>query len=134
MYSVIIFIIVGACVSFKLTNLSNLENIELSNKTKILLSVNLLSLGGLPPFIGFLIKFMIINYIIQTILLKVLILVIIMMSLFSLFYYIKVSYGFMFKNGIIFKSIDNENKRLSNAQVVVTLLRNSILPGLLIFI
>nr|YP_009128134.1 NADH dehydrogenase subunit 2 [Lemyra melli]AJO26418.1 NADH dehydrogenase subunit 2 [Lemyra melli] len=63
---------------------------------KINLLINFLSLGGLPPFIGFFPKWIIINFLImnQT---YFLIFVMIMMSLIVLFFYIRIIYSiFMF--------------------------------------
>nr|YP_001798480.1 NADH dehydrogenase subunit 2 [Orchesella villosa]ABS57578.1 NADH dehydrogenase subunit 2 [Orchesella villosa] len=132
MYSIMVLMVVSICVSFNLSNLSNLESINMSEKTKVLITMNLLSLGGLPPFIGFMMKFMIINYVIQTMILKVMLLAMIMMSLFSLFYYMKVSYSFMFKNSLVFKFEESKEKEMSNSQVIITLLSSLILPGILI--
>lgn len=134
MYSTMILVIVGVCMSFNFLRLSDLENTELSIKTKTLISINLLSLGGLPPFIGFLIKFIIINYVIQRTIMKLIILIMIIMSLISLFYYLKVAYVFIFKNSSSIKFRIYGNKEMNNTQAIVTLLRNSILPGILIFI
>nr|YP_001798506.1 NADH dehydrogenase subunit 2 [Sminthurus viridis]ABS82042.1 NADH dehydrogenase subunit 2 [Sminthurus viridis] len=132
MYSIMVLMVVSICVSFNLNNLSNLESINISEKTKVLITMNLLSLGGLPPFIGFMMKFMIINYVVQTMILKMMLLIMIMMSLFSLFYYMKVSYGFMFKNSLVFKFEGGGEKEMSNAQVITTLMSSLILPGILI--
>lgn len=54
-------------------------------------SINLFSLGGLPPFLGFLPKWLVINFIINNNY-KIIILIIIIITLINLIYYINISF------------------------------------------
>nr|UKG19066.1 NADH dehydrogenase subunit 2 [Dendrolimus punctatus] len=69
---------------------------------KINLFFNFLSLGGLPPFIGFLPKWIIINFLINN---KMFLLsfIFIMMSLIMLFFYIRIIYSYLMFNFIKMK-------------------------------
>nr|YP_009128269.1 NADH dehydrogenase subunit 2 [Promalactis suzukiella]AJO68664.1 NADH dehydrogenase subunit 2 [Promalactis suzukiella] len=114
MYSFLISIM---CISFYLLNMYFINQLFLLNMNpmiKISLLINFLSLGGLPPFIGFFPKWMIINFLIMN---KIYLMtfIFIMMSLIMLFFYIRIIYSsFMFnylkmkwfkiyiKNNIIF--------------------------------
>nr|ARH54585.1 NADH dehydrogenase subunit 2 [Pogonus iridipennis] len=57
---------------------------------KFMLMMNLLSLGGLPPFLGFLPKWMIIQYLSYNYM--YLTLIMIMMTLITLFFYLRIAY------------------------------------------
>jgi NADH-ubiquinone oxidoreductase chain 2 len=61
--------------------------------TKYAFLFNILSLGGLPPFVGFLAKLSIIIYLTQTNL-YFLALLLVIISLVSLFYYFRLTYSF----------------------------------------
>ena len=65
--------------------------------TKIFLFFNLLSLGGLPPFLGFYSKMILIKEIIWTVFPAV-ILIIVLISLVILFYYLKITYSCLLLN------------------------------------
>nr|YP_008081152.1 NADH dehydrogenase subunit 2 [Amata formosae]AGH27307.1 NADH dehydrogenase subunit 2 [Amata formosae] len=81
---------------------------------KINLMINFLSLGGLPPFIGFFPKWIIINFMINN-QMYFLILIMILMSLIVLFFYIRIIYStFMFNYFKMkwFKTLIKNNKFL----------------------
>jgi NADH-ubiquinone oxidoreductase chain 2 len=72
--------------------LNQITNLPISALSITILSVSLLSLGGLPPFLGFFPKWMVIsgglvlgNYFI--------VLFLVLISLFTLFYYLRISYA-----------------------------------------
>nr|YP_010044295.1 NADH dehydrogenase subunit 2 [Cerace xanthocosma]QPF22947.1 NADH dehydrogenase subunit 2 [Cerace xanthocosma] len=87
------------CLLFFMLNIyfiNQLFIINFNNMIKISLLINFLSLGGLPPFIGFFPKWMVINFLLKN---KFFILtfIFIMMSLIMLLYYIRIIYSsFMF--------------------------------------
>nr|AII02533.1 NADH dehydrogenase subunit 2 [Dysstroma truncata] len=92
MYSFLIFIM---CFLFYLLNLFFLSQLFISNMKPIIklnLLINFLSLGGLPPFIGFFPKWIVINFMMMN---KFFILtfIFIMSSLILLFFYIRILYS-----------------------------------------
>lgn len=133
-YFMILLTIIIICLNLKISILSELENAIISTKSKLMLSLNFLSLGGLPPFIGFLLKFLIINIIIQSISIKIIILILIIISLISLFYYLKVTYVFLFKNVYLTKITTLKTTNNNIFFTTLTLIRNLILPGILILL
>nr|AXY66771.1 NADH dehydrogenase subunit 2 [Lymantria albescens]AXY66791.1 NADH dehydrogenase subunit 2 [Lymantria postalba] len=89
------FMISIMCWLFSMTNLFYIKQLFINNMNpimKINMLINFLSLGGLPPFIGFFPKWIIINFLInnQTYLLTM---IMILMSLIILFFYIKIIYS-----------------------------------------
>nr|YP_010253731.1 NADH dehydrogenase subunit 2 [Cochylidia moguntiana]QTZ18153.1 NADH dehydrogenase subunit 2 [Cochylidia moguntiana] len=87
------------CFLFFMLNLMFINQLfifNLNNLIKLSLMINFLSLGGLPPFIGFFPKWMVINFLLKN---KMFIMtfIFIMMSLVMLLYYIRIIYSsFMF--------------------------------------
>uniref|UniRef100_UPI0030033A3F NADH dehydrogenase subunit 2 n=1 Tax=Homaloxestis plocamandra TaxID=3133851 RepID=UPI0030033A3F len=96
MYS---FLISMMCFLFNLLNIYYINQLFIMNfnpMIKISLLINFLSLGGLPPFIGFFPKWIMINFLIIN---KIYLLtfIFIIMSLIMLFFYIRIIYSsFMF--------------------------------------
>nr|YP_010327142.1 NADH dehydrogenase subunit 2 [Syntypistis chambae]UNP54472.1 NADH dehydrogenase subunit 2 [Syntypistis chambae] len=91
-YSSIISII---CWLFYILNMFFINQMYINNMNfmiKINLMINFLSLGGLPPFIGFFPKWIIINFLIINNY-YFLTFIFIMMSLIMLFYYIRIIYS-----------------------------------------
>nr|YP_009261584.1 NADH dehydrogenase subunit 2 [Hypsopygia regina]AKH04951.1 NADH dehydrogenase subunit 2 [Hypsopygia regina] len=93
------FLISLMCFFFYLTNIYFINQLFISNvnySIKIFFFINFLSLGGLPPFIGFFPKWIVINFLLINKLLIVTF-IFIMMSLIMLFFYIRIIYSsFMF--------------------------------------
>lgn len=91
-YSFISFNIIFLFNIFKLYHINQLFTLFLTNKTfKFSLFLNLLSLGGLPPFIGFIPKWLTIQYLTFNNQLFILI-VIILITLITLFFYLRLCY------------------------------------------
>nr|YP_010714325.1 NADH dehydrogenase subunit 2 [Amata multigutta]WDD57553.1 NADH dehydrogenase subunit 2 [Amata multigutta] len=93
------FMISMMCFMFYMFNMFYINQLFINNLNslmKINLMINFLSLGGLPPFIGFFPKWIIINFLINNQMYS-LTFIMIMMSLIVLFYYIRIIYStFMF--------------------------------------
>nr|YP_009261597.1 NADH dehydrogenase subunit 2 [Evergestis junctalis]AKJ25897.1 NADH dehydrogenase subunit 2 [Evergestis junctalis] len=93
------FMISIMCLMFHMFNLYYINQLFFFNMNimiKLILLVNFMSLGGLPPFIGFFPKWIIINFLINNNLF-LLVFILIMMSLIMLFFYIRIIYSsFMF--------------------------------------
>nr|YP_009244976.1 NADH dehydrogenase subunit 2 [Endoclita signifer]AMR73720.1 NADH dehydrogenase subunit 2 [Endoclita signifer] len=88
------------CMMFYMTNsffLNQLFYLNYLPLIKFFIFLNLLSLGGLPPFLGFLSKWMVINYLIMSNM-YMLSFLLIMFTLISLYYYIRISYSAFFMN------------------------------------
>nr|YP_009936915.1 NADH dehydrogenase subunit 2 [Tuta absoluta]QNT11859.1 NADH dehydrogenase subunit 2 [Tuta absoluta]UJM44066.1 NADH dehydrogenase subunit 2 [Tuta absoluta]UJM44079.1 NADH dehydrogenase subunit 2 [Tuta absoluta] len=96
MYS---FLVLIMCFLFNILNMFYINQLFILNINpliKLSLFINFLSLGGMPPFIGFFPKWIVINFLINN---KIFILtfIFIMMSLIMLFFYIRIIYSsFMF--------------------------------------
>nr|YP_010968315.1 NADH dehydrogenase subunit 2 [Parapoynx fluctuosalis]WNN67128.1 NADH dehydrogenase subunit 2 [Parapoynx fluctuosalis] len=95
-YSIMIMIM---CMMFYMLNvffINQLFFINMNYLIKLNIIINFLSLGGLPPFIGFFSKWIIINFLINNNLF-ILNFILIMSSLIVLFFYIRIIYSsFMF--------------------------------------
>nr|YP_588083.1 NADH dehydrogenase subunit 2 [Coreana raphaelis]AAY89302.1 NADH dehydrogenase subunit 2 [Coreana raphaelis] len=95
------FMISIMCLLFYMLNiffLNQLYNFNINFSIKISIMINLFSLGGLPPFIGFFPKWIIINFLLNFNLF-IISFIFIMMSLIMLFLYIRIIYSsFMFFN------------------------------------
>nr|WMQ78065.1 NADH dehydrogenase subunit 2 [Cymatophoropsis trimaculata] len=93
------FMISIMCFLFYMLNMYFINQLFINNMNfliKINLLINFLSLGGLPPFIGFFPKWIIINFLINNNM-YLLTFIFIMMSLIMLFFYIRITYSaFMF--------------------------------------
>nr|YP_009499393.1 NADH dehydrogenase subunit 2 [Ganisa cyanogrisea]AWT58424.1 NADH dehydrogenase subunit 2 [Ganisa cyanogrisea] len=89
------FLVMIMCFFFYNLNMSFMNQLFINNINfiiKLNLLINFLSLGGLPPFIGFFPKWIIINFLLIN-KLYLLTLVFIMMSLITLFFYIRIIYS-----------------------------------------
>nr|YP_010026145.1 NADH dehydrogenase subunit 2 [Ctenoplusia albostriata]QOQ36993.1 NADH dehydrogenase subunit 2 [Ctenoplusia albostriata] len=93
------FLISIMCFLFNILNMFFINQLFINNMNffiKINLLINFLSLGGLPPFIGFFPKWIIINFLINNNM-YLLTFIFILMSLIMLFFYIRIIYSsFMF--------------------------------------
>nr|AMW68034.1 NADH dehydrogenase subunit 2 [Climacia areolaris] len=91
-YSIITFSIIINFYSFNIFYL-NQSFLIMNNypENKFLLYCNLLSLGGLPPFLGFLPKWLIIQNLLDKNMLIIIFMM--MMTLITLFYYIRITYS-----------------------------------------
>nr|YP_010326111.1 NADH dehydrogenase subunit 2 [Pareuchaetes insulata]UNP49238.1 NADH dehydrogenase subunit 2 [Pareuchaetes insulata] len=93
------FLISTMCFLFHILNMFYINQLFINNLNpliKINLLINFLSLGGLPPFIGFFPKWIIINFLIMNNM-YFLTFIMILMSLIVLFFYIRIIYSsFMF--------------------------------------
>nr|YP_009123492.1 NADH dehydrogenase subunit 2 [Chitoria ulupi]AJM70464.1 NADH dehydrogenase subunit 2 [Chitoria ulupi]WHN78832.1 NADH dehydrogenase subunit 2 [Chitoria ulupi] len=93
------FFISFLCFLFYIMNtfyINQLFNFNLNFSIKMSIMINFLSLGGLPPFLGFFPKWMIINYLLMNNLF-IITFIFMMTSLIMLFVYIRIIYtSFMF--------------------------------------
>nr|AII02507.1 NADH dehydrogenase subunit 2 [Alucita montana] len=99
-FSIYTFLNFMLCLLFQMFNmffLNQLFTMNLNYLMKIYLFINFLSLGGLPPFIGFFPKWIIINFMMNN-QMYFLTFIFIMMSLILLFFYIRIIYSSLLFN------------------------------------
>nr|YP_009433257.1 NADH dehydrogenase subunit 2 [Phymata americana]AGO27987.1 NADH dehydrogenase subunit 2 [Phymata americana] len=89
LYSIMVAIMVMVFNYYSMFMINQIMMNSLSLSESGLMGMSMLSLGGLPPFIGFLPKWMVIQMMMNSELYSVII-IMIMMSLLTLFYYIRV--------------------------------------------
>nr|YP_009691996.1 NADH dehydrogenase subunit 2 [Paradyschiria parvula]QEG77631.1 NADH dehydrogenase subunit 2 [Paradyschiria parvula] len=100
LYSIILIPLIYLFNSKQIYHINQLSLSFISNKyIKIMLMINLLSLGGLPPFTGFFPKWMLIN--LMTINNQFLLsIIMILCSLITLFFYIRMTYSTLLINSL----------------------------------
>nr|WEA76603.1 NADH dehydrogenase subunit 2 [Parnassius phoebus] len=106
MYSFLISIM---CFFFNTMNIYYINQLFIMNmkfSLKMFLLINFLSLGGLPPFLGFFPKWIIINFLIMN-KLFIISFIFIMMSLIMLFFYIRIMYSSIMFNYLKMKWFKN---------------------------
>nr|YP_010716186.1 NADH dehydrogenase subunit 2 [Parnassius honrathi]WDE75935.1 NADH dehydrogenase subunit 2 [Parnassius honrathi] len=106
MYSFLISIM---CFFFNMMNMYYINQLFIMNmkfSLKMFLLINFLSLGGLPPFLGFFPKWIIINFLITN-KLFIISFIFIMMSLIMLFFYIRIMYSSIMFNYLKMKWFKN---------------------------
>lgn len=93
-YLVILWPLINVLKKFNVSSVSQLRTLNLNFNTQFILFILLLSLGGLPPFLGFLPKLIILQFLISG---KLFFLsaVFIVMSLFTLYFYLRLSFSSM---------------------------------------
>nr|ASY98302.1 NADH dehydrogenase subunit 2 [Amorphoscelis chinensis] len=92
-YIINIFIIIKFLSSLNLSFITQIfSSSNFSKSMKMALLISMLSLGGLPPFIGFFPKWIMINFMIQNYI-PFTTTILILSSLFTLFYYMRVTYS-----------------------------------------
>jgi len=92
-YSILSFIIINRLIkSSKINFITEINIWRISKRTKIFFIINILSLGGLPPLLGFIRKLLVIKLIIQF---KIIFLIVtlVLSSLISLYFYCRVIYA-----------------------------------------
>nr|UZZ44221.1 NADH dehydrogenase subunit 2 [Orthotrichia sp. XG-2021] len=113
-------------------NFNNIYNyffMKNNNYLKIIFFLNFLSLGGLPPFLGFMMKWITIKMILFK--MNMLIFILIMNSLISLYYYVQITYSSMFLNSYF---IMNNLFYLKNKSSMINIIITSTISLNLIFI
>lgn len=91
-YCFLLFPLIALFININIGYLGQIQGLPISSMRLILLTGSLLSLGGLPPFLGFFPKWIVIsgalslgNYFLG--------LFLVLVSLFTLFYYLRISYA-----------------------------------------
>lgn len=109
-YSIIVFSVSYSLYFFNLRKLSEIFNLCVTQKSKILFLINFLSMAGLPPFLGFIIKFLAITSILNTNFLPSYIPIFLIASSFlSLYFYLRITYSFLFTSSALKSSYFKHN-------------------------
>uniref|UniRef100_UPI0030028B2B NADH dehydrogenase subunit 2 n=1 Tax=Coridius chinensis TaxID=1028097 RepID=UPI0030028B2B len=87
-YSMITLMICVMFNNYNMYYINQINMINLSMAEKLSFTMNMLSLGGLPPFLGFLSKWIVINTLMEDKMIFMLI-IMVMMSMITLFYYMR---------------------------------------------
>nr|YP_010586368.1 NADH dehydrogenase subunit 2 [Molanna truncata]UZZ44156.1 NADH dehydrogenase subunit 2 [Molanna truncata] len=87
-----------------LFHLMQIFSMKMSFIFKILILINFISLGGIPPFMGFIPKWLVINFYIMNNM-NFIIFIMIMMTLLNLFYYLRIFFSSMMINSFNMKWI-----------------------------
>lgn len=95
-YSTIIYTIITNCKAVNFNRLNNLISNKIRIKIKNTIIISIISLAGIPPFLGFFIKIIAILYLIKINLIFIIILII--SSLINLFFYLRILTPFFFTN------------------------------------
>nr|YP_009333619.1 NADH dehydrogenase subunit 2 [Thitarodes sejilaensis]ANM47902.1 NADH dehydrogenase subunit 2 [Thitarodes sejilaensis] len=124
------------CMMFYLTNLfffNQLFYLNYYSMIKFFIFLNLLSLGGLPPFLGFLPKWLIINYLINYNMFM-LSFILIMSTLITLYYYIRISYSTFLMNYLKLKWFKiNFNNKINLLMILILLSLISLILSTILF-
>nr|AUW38605.1 NADH dehydrogenase subunit 2 [Stethaulax marmoratus] len=127
-YSLMIIALCAMFNQYNIIHINQINNMNMSFMEKINYFVAMMSLGGLPPFLGFLPKWLVIQTFMSTNMI-IMMVVMVMFSLVSLFYYMRTMTGMMM-------SFSMSNKWMlikSNMNItVIMLLLNLSLPLILI--
>nr|YP_010222485.1 NADH dehydrogenase subunit 2 [Aethus nigritus]AUW38591.1 NADH dehydrogenase subunit 2 [Microporus nigrita]UCC45896.1 NADH dehydrogenase subunit 2 [Aethus nigritus] len=127
-YSIMTIMICVFFLKYNMFFINNINNLNMSNTEKITYSMSMLSLGGLPPFLGFLPKWMVIQTLMNDSMLM-LVIILIMSSLITLFFYMR-SMTYMM---IPFSMSINWNFTKPNTSInMMTLILNMSLPMILV--
>nr|AML26369.1 NADH dehydrogenase subunit 2 [Erotylidae sp. BMNH 1274391] len=102
-----------------------LNSMNQKKSIKIFFSLNFLSLGGLPPFLGFLPKWLTINFLIENNL-YILAAILIISTLLTLFFYLRIA-----SNSLMILSSENLSKKIK-INPMILILNSVVLMGLLL--
>nr|YP_009229570.1 NADH dehydrogenase subunit 2 [Hydropsyche pellucidula]ALT58521.1 NADH dehydrogenase subunit 2 [Hydropsyche pellucidula] len=92
-YSLIIYNLISFFSEMKIFFINQLYLMKSQKYIMFMIFMNFLSLGGLPPFLGFITKWIISMYMLQS--MNMIILIMILSSLVNLYYYIQLMYPFI---------------------------------------
>lgn len=130
-YFLLIWIIIKSIIFFNLKYLNQIYNLNLKNKfIKLFIFINFLSLGGLPPFLGFYPKILVIlktNNLIIT-------LIIVIFTIISLFIYLRIIFSFLILNSIKINIINIKLNLKKTTNLIKLIILNNFLLIILLFL
>jgi NADH-ubiquinone oxidoreductase chain 2 len=92
-YCLLLISVITPCSVLKISTLNRINYTQINIKCKILVILNLLSIAGLPPFLGFSIKIIAIRSLISLNFNKILIIILIVSSLIAFYFYARLMYS-----------------------------------------
>ncbi len=119
---------------FQLTSIASINQIKINTKPKMLISLNLLSLAGLPPFLGFTIKLSSINIIIIYSFNWIILITLIISSLVAFYFYCRIIYSALlrFEGQTKIFYFPPEIKSLGTKIIIISFLGNIFIPLLVL--
>nr|YP_010131034.1 NADH dehydrogenase subunit 2 [Metaphycus eriococci]QPZ53236.1 NADH dehydrogenase subunit 2 [Metaphycus eriococci] len=116
LYSLISFTIFMMFKMYNIYHILDMYMLKFKNISSFyILNINILSLGGLPPFLGFMMKFLYIWNLMKTFMMTMILLI--LMSLINLFFYMRPMYSFLSMSfsskNYLFKVINMNNKKMN---------------------
>nr|YP_010324950.1 NADH dehydrogenase subunit 2 [Dermacentor marginatus]UNO54170.1 NADH dehydrogenase subunit 2 [Dermacentor marginatus]UNO54183.1 NADH dehydrogenase subunit 2 [Dermacentor marginatus] len=115
-YSIIIFSILKMCKKYKIFSMFNISNNKINFNEKMNFIMNFMSLGGMPPFLGFFMKMMTIFILMKFS--TFIIMILIISSLINLFFYFKILTPIFFFN---LKTTKNSSINFSNKTLFINM-------------
>nr|YP_010464327.1 NADH dehydrogenase subunit 2 [Opatrum subaratum]UUL71704.1 NADH dehydrogenase subunit 2 [Opatrum subaratum] len=126
-YSIINLNVIAMFSSTKSFYINQISNIMNKNKmTKLSFMINFMSLGGLPPFIGFLPKWLVINWLSNNQLMLITFIMIVT-TLIMLFIYIRIMMSSM-----VLSSSELKNNKIEMKSTVLTLINMCTIPTMIL--
>nr|YP_010222641.1 NADH dehydrogenase subunit 2 [Sastragala esakii]UCC46104.1 NADH dehydrogenase subunit 2 [Sastragala esakii] len=127
-YSIMMMMICYLFNYYNMLFISQMNSMNMTGGEKMSLALSMLSMGGLPPFLGFLPKWMVIQNMINEKNFMTMI-ILIMMSLITLMYYTRIMVKMMIMSASTQKWITHKSKTKINLMIIIT---NSSLPLIMI--
>lgn len=130
-YFFLIWLIIKSLINFNLNYLNQLYNLNLKNKfIKLFIFINFLSLGGLPPFLGFYPKLILIIKFNNTII----IFLIVIFTILTLFIYLRIIFSLLILNSIKINKIKKINNLIKFYNFIKVIIFNNFLLIILLFL
>lgn len=127
---------IAILIPFYLKNLNKISSLgpsKISLTSKIMVCIRIISLGGLPPFLGFAAKLSAINIALCTIP-QIIIISLVIFSLLSLFYYFKIIYNYLALYNTTLPIINNNTNTTINLFISVSIITNLIFSILILLL
>nr|QJQ37701.1 NADH dehydrogenase subunit 2 [Matrona basilaris] len=122
LYSTVTIVTVTIFWSMSIFHMSQIMNKKMESKTKIVLFSSILSLGGMPPFTGFIPKWIMIQNMISSEN-YIMIMIMVMSTLITLYAYLRMSYSaFSLSNEGLYWQMPEFNKSVMFMSMAATLL------------
>lgn len=116
-YSILNFLIINLLNKYKINYINQIKFFNLNLFFKLNIIILILSIIGLPPILGFLIKWILIKTIIYNKILLILIILIIL-TIINLYFYLKITYFLLF-NFNLFNKWFLQNKKINKFNFII---------------
>lgn len=122
LYSIVFLTLINILIKFNINKIS--QNLLIRKTSKITIFISILSLGGIPPLLGFFPKLLIISTFSLTN--ALLIYTIIMCALVTLYYYLRITYRMLIIKSTRLKT--NINSRIRANNIIINIIPVMIIP------